>query len=150
MNSVNIEGKVVRGFSVRTTNAAEMEAGTSKIGDLWDDFFKKIAHQLSEDTAAYAVYYDYESDEYGEFSVMAGIADKDASVSNTELKTAEIREGKYVVFKAEGELPEIVVECWHKIWEYFASESSEYKRAFKTDFEYYKSDSEVEVYISVK
>lgn len=148
MERVRLDKKTVKGFCVRTTNAAEMEADTSKIGDLWDDFFKKIAHQLEEDTAAYGVYYDFESDEHGEYSIMAGVESNDAP-ADADLVTAEIEEGDYVVFRVEGELPEIVVECWHKIWDYFSSDDAEYQRAFRTDFEYYKSDSEVEIYISV-
>jgi len=38
---------------------------------------------------------------------------------------------------------------WSKIWEYFANKNSQYKRAYKTDFEYYKNQHEIEIYISI-
>jgi len=42
-----------------------------------------------------------------------------------------------------------IIETWGEIWEYFSNENSQYKRAYKTDFEYYKDQNEIEIYISV-
>jgi len=43
-----------------------------------------------------------------------------------------------------------IIETWGKIWEYFSDENSQYKRVYKTDFEYYKNQSEIEIYISIE
>jgi|GEM_PF-4538289 len=45
---------------------------------------------------------------------------------------------------------EMPIETWGKIWEYFSNENSQYIRAYKTDFEYYKNENEIEIYISVQ
>ena len=39
MNIQHIESFEVTGFSIRTTNADEMDASTAKIGRLWGKFY---------------------------------------------------------------------------------------------------------------
>ncbi|EEY45345.1 bacterial transcription activator [Vibrio cholerae] len=55
-----------------------------------------------------------------------------------------------MTFSATGEMPQVVIELWGDVWRYFGSESCPYKRAYTTDFEYYKSASEVEISIAIK
>ena len=43
----------------------------------------------------------------------------------------------------------IHIDAWSKIWSYFADEQCQHSRRFTTDFEFYKSESEVEVHIAV-
>jgi len=44
---------------------------------------------------------------------------------------------------------QVIIETWGKIWEYFSNEDSQYKRVYRTDFEYYKDQNEIEIYISI-
>ncbi|HGS4803246.1 TPA: GyrI-like domain-containing protein, partial [Vibrio cholerae] len=61
-----------------------------------------------------------------------------------------VASGKYVTFSATGEIPQVVIELWGDVWRYFGSGSCPYKRAYTTDFEYYKSASEIEISIAIK
>ncbi len=54
------------------------------------------------------------------------------------------------MFTATGELPQIVIATWTKVWSYFSDEDSEYTRAYTTDFDYYSGPNEIEVYIAIQ
>ena len=62
----------------------------------------------------------------------------------------EIASGDYLVFEAKGEMPQVVIEAWGNVWNYFSSEDAKHTRAYTSDFEVYKSDSEVAIYIAIK
>lgn len=47
-------------------------------------------------------------------------------------------------------MPQTVISLWEKIWDFFSSADCAYSRAYTTDFEYYKSESEVEISIAIK
>ncbi|MDC5707648.1 GyrI-like domain-containing protein [Vibrio europaeus] len=137
------------GFSVRTTNAKEQLAATAKIGQLWEVFYNQALPKLSPDSRIYGVYTNYESDCHGAYDV---VACSDALKSETEggfVKT-QIQEGPYIVFAAEGDFPKVVINLWEAIWNYFEADDCSYKRAYTTDFEFYKGAHEVEIYIAVK
>lgn len=88
---------------------------------------------------------------HGKYDVLAGYETK-----NYDFDTVTIEKGVYAVFhkKFEGTddntRVEAIIETWGKIWEYYADENSQYKRAYRTDFEYYKNQNEIEIYISIK
>ncbi len=73
-----------------------------------------------------------------------------AESSTIQLEQVVIREGKYMVFKGSGEVPQVVIDTWGKIWAYFSDNTAEHQRAYTTDFELYKTQNEVEIYIAVK
>ena len=54
-----------------------------------------------------------------------------------------------MVFKKEGELPDVAFDLWTEIWEYFEN-NNEYERSYKIDFERYSKRDEVEIFISIK
>jgi predicted transcriptional regulator YdeE len=149
MKLVEINEKRISGLSVRTTNANEMNPTTGKIGLLWKDFDEKVAVDYKNGNRVYGVYSNYESDEKGEFSILAG-TDQSEVKSTCELETIVIKSGKYLVFSAKGDIPKIVIDTWMKIWEYFAQKDTEYERLYTTDFEYYVNQNEIEIYIAVK
>jgi len=145
MKKVQLESKTISGLKVRTTNEAEMNPETAKIGQMWGAFFKKIAPTLEENTSVYGVYTNYESDAFGEFDVIAG-----SDMKNEELETVTLYEGNYLCFEAKGEMPQAVIETWGKIWTYFSDENCSEKRVFKTDFELYLEQDKAEIYIGVE
>jgi len=149
MDLVEVEEKRIRGCSIRTTNANEMNPSTGKIGPLWQEFYDKVEVDYKNGNRVYGVYFDYESDVTGEFSALAGTDQLDVS-SHTKLETITIQSGKYLVFKASGDVPKIVIDTWGIVWEYFSKEGGEYERLYTTDFEYYANQSEIEIYIAVK
>jgi predicted transcriptional regulator YdeE len=145
---VQIEEKHIRGISVRTKNSDEMSPATAKIGQLYQKFDEDVYVNYKGGARVYGVYYDYESDEAGEYTVLAG--SDHAESEKLTLEQVKIPSGKYMVFAGRGEIPQVVIDTWGKIWEYFAREDISHKRTFTTDFEYYKSPDEVEIHIAVK
>ena len=145
MKIVKYENTVVKGIAVRTDNASEMNPSTAKIGALWEEFYQQIAPHLSEKSNVFGLYTNYESDHNGAFDV---VACSDVLGKNNA-SSFQIQSGHYLVFKGAGEMPQAVIDLWNKVWEYFESESCEHTRAFTSDFELYKNDKEIEIYISI-
>ena len=142
-----INEKTVKGIKVRTKNADEMSPDTSKISGLWQRFHRDIAPTLSKEASILGVYCNYESDFTGEFDVMAG---SDMIKGDGAADSVTIKGGQYLVFEGNGSMPQAVIETWSKIWEYFGSDNPEYTRAYTTDFESYKSDSEIQIFIAIE
>ncbi len=138
--------KRIHGISIRTNNIDEMNPKTAKIGALHQNFDKEVAVDYANGERIYAIYYDYESDASGNYSVLAGF---DGKNKENNLEVVEIQAGKYLVFSAKGEMPQIVIETWGEIWNYFSSKDCKHKRLYTTDFEYYKSQNEVEIHIAI-
>ncbi len=148
MKIVQLEEKIISGLSIRTTNANEMSAETAKIGALHQRFDKTATVDYINGARVYGVYFDYESDASGEFSVLSGADQIEAS--SEILEQVNLPAGQYMVFTGKGEMPQTVIETWMKIWEYFSDENASKQRAYTTDYEFYKSEDEVEVCISIK
>ena len=150
MRVEEIEEKVIYGISARTQNSNEMNQETAKIGTIWQKFDSAVDVNYSDGERVYGVYYNYESDANGEFDVLAGY-----ETLNDQLDRVTIEKGKYLVFNKTFEQTDdnsriqAVLETWGKIWVYFSNENSQYKRKYQTDFEYYKSQNEIEIFISV-
>jgi predicted transcriptional regulator YdeE len=151
MKIVEIDEKTIYGISARTTNANEMNPKTARIAKTWQKFDSEVTVDYQGGERVYGVYYNYESDANGEFDVLAGCEKE----NNTPGKIT-IQKGKYLVFESRAEQVDdnariqAVIETWGKVWEYFTNETSEYKRTYKTDFEYYKNQTDVDIYISVE
>lgn len=149
MKIVQLEAKQIKGISIRTSNANEFNPKTAKIGGLHQKFDETVSVNYQNGARVYGVYYNYESDHQGEYSVLAG-ADRIDSTQVKNLETVLIPNGTYIVFEAKGEVPQVIIETWMKIWEYFSKGDTEYQRAYTTDFEFYKNQNEIEIYIAVK
>ena len=151
MRIEEIEEKSIYGIKTRTKNVNEMNPQTAKIGTIWQKFDSTVEVNYKDGQRVYGVYYNFESDANGEFDVLAGY-----ETSNDKLDTVTIQKGRYLVFNKTFEQIDdatriqAVIETWGKVWEYFSNEDSQYKRVYKTDFEYYKSQNEIEIYISIK
>lgn len=147
MKTISIPEKNIKGISIRTQNANEMNPETAKIASLYERFDKNIVVNYKNGAHVYGIYYDYESDANGMFSVLAGSDQIESSKENLEGVT--IKAGNYLVFEGKGEMPQAVIDTWVKIWTFFADEQTEYKRAYKTDFELYQSESLVQIHIGI-
>ncbi len=150
MRVEEIEEKIIYGISTRTKNSNEMNPETAKIGAIWQKFDKMVEVNYKNGERVYGIYYNFESDANGEFDVLAGY-----ETSNDKLDKVTIAKGKYFIFNKTFEETndntriQAIIETWGKIWEYFSNENSQYKRIYKTDFEYYKDKNEIEIYISI-
>lgn len=151
MDIVQIRELSVTGISIKTNNAVEMQPETGKIPALWSKFNSEYMPNLNSDANIYGVYYEYESDETGDFRLLAG-STSEARHCNTIIKEqVYIKPGDYLCFKMVGEMPQAVIQAWEHVWTYFDRENNPaYTRRFETDFEQYVSETEVHVYIGVE
>tara|TARA_B100001063_G_scaffold68819_1_gene62901 strand:+ start:12102 stop:12548 length:447 start_codon:yes stop_codon:yes gene_type:complete len=147
VKTTRIKKLMISGISITTNNKNEMDEATSKIPTLWDDYEEKNAYSATHDKAnnssIYGVYNNYTSDVNGDYDVTVGV-----EVTKSK-KAIVIEDEKYLVFKKEGELPQVVIETWKEIWDYFEN-NDEYKRKYSVDFEHYTKENEIEIYISIE
>jgi len=167
---------VCQGISARTTNLAETEYETAKLGRLWQKFYQNHFSHLSEGEDIYGVYHNYESEDLvGAFDVVASwkveseqAAGQDDSEDNNVLSpenilsaahgsdviTVTIPAGKYLVFTEEGRMPNTVMNAWEKAWEYFHNPDCEHTRTYNVDFEHYIGGNlefgQVDLYIGIE
>ena len=150
MKIIEVEEKVIYGLSARTTNANETNPETAKIGSIWKKCDDEVIVDYQNGERVYGVYYNFESDANGEFEVLAGYEKE-----NTALEKVTIKKGRYLVFEAKAKTQDdnariqAVIETWGKVWEYFDDIKAQYRRAYQTDFEYYKNQTEINIYISI-
>ncbi|WP_201596499.1 GyrI-like domain-containing protein [Psychrobacter vallis] len=151
------------GISVRTTNNAEINQETAKLGRLWQKFYQNHADKLPEGEDIYGVYHNYESEDLvGAFDVVAGwktdseqeSSDNDNKANAANVVTVNIPAGKYLVFSEEGRMPYTIMNAWEKAWTYFNDRSCEHVRTFNVDFEHYIGGNleygQVDVYIGIE
>lgn len=141
---------IVSGLSVRTINQDEFNPENAKLRQLWNDFMIKKLPDLASripNTPLYGVYSDYESDDAGYYTVTAGVS-VPAVEFQTELATVKILKGDYLVFSAQGTMPEVIIALWQQIWSYFPNQSR-YQRTYRTDFEVYSEPEQIKIYIGV-
>lgn len=148
MKSVMLAEKHIAGLSVRTNNANERHPETAKIAGLHQTFVQQAKVKYEKGACLYGVYYQYESDHRGDFSVLVG-AEPDMLESNAELTKTLLPAGDYLVFSGEGEMPQVVIAVWEKIWRYFADDTCVHTRAYSVDFECYTSETKVDIYIAI-
>jgi predicted transcriptional regulator YdeE len=145
-----IHSKKIAGISVRTINADEMVSEKAKIPQLWDKFYTETLGAKISGSPVYGLYTNYASDMNGEYTVLAGVEVESTDETASNLEVLDITDGKYLVFEGEGPMPQVVFETWGKIWQYFSSEETKHVRAYTSDFELYKSDTKVAIYIAIK
>ncbi|MCP4970905.1 MAG: GyrI-like domain-containing protein [Arcobacter sp.] len=147
MKVTQIKKLMLSGLSVNTNNENEMNPESNKISLLWEDYENKNVYNKTFNKAnkseMYGAYSDYESDVNGDYKVTV-------AVEVTKPKNAiVIEEQRYLLFEKDGELPQVVVDCWNEIWDYFSNEPK-YERAYKVDFEKYSKENGIEIFISIK
>lgn len=137
----------VSGISTRTNNAAEMSE-SGNIPGLWAKFDANVDVDYPGGNRVFGVYDNYASDAMGDFDVSA--TTNQANVpSKIKLHTKTLPAGKYLVFSESGEMPQIAIDAWTKVWTYFNSANCEYERRYEVDYEYYVSGGEIRVFIGV-
>jgi len=133
------EPLVIAGIQIRTSNTAEL-SGQGKIAPLWQRFFAEnllaqIPHQTGN--SLYAVYSNYESDEYGEYDYLLGAQVTSAGNLPAGITIATVATGRYAVVTTEkGPVTEMVPGTWKEIWQ-MPAEDLDGKREFLTDYEVY-------------
>jgi len=148
----------VIGFEVRTSNLLEVDPATAEIPRLWKRFVEERLEERIPNRAhpgnLFGVYTNYESDHTGMYSLIVS-----AEVSSLDrvpegMMGLTIPAGKYLVFSASGPTPDAIIQTWKNVWNYF-SQSSEYRRAYTTDFESYRwkpdtQQTEADIHIAIR
>ncbi|MBN8753441.1 MULTISPECIES: GyrI-like domain-containing protein [Variovorax] len=136
----------VSGLTVRTTNREESDPATARLGALWGRFFGEETYastpNRTADTRIFGVYSAYESDANGAFDVTAGVVVTDGEGS------IPIEAGNYLVFNGQGEMPQMVISTWQRIWQYFEAHPN-VARSYRSDFEAYEGPDKVAIHIGV-
>lgn len=148
MNVIHVNEKNIFGLVERTNNKSEMNPQTGKIASLVERFDASVSVNYRNGARVFTVYSEYETDASGDYSVLVG-TDKVES-SRVELESVKIQEGNYLVFSAQGQIPNIVFDTWFEIWSYFENKNCPHIRGYTTDFEFYKSQNEIEIHIAIQ
>ena len=161
MQKTTIELSEVRlvGFTVRTSNALEMDPTTAKIGLTVQNYFEgmfseKIAQRKSPWTT-YSVYTEYESDSTGEYTYFIGEEVINFETQPHEFKQITILQQCYSKFTTPpGAMPEVCLNAWQKIWQ-MTTEELGGNRSYKADFEIYDqrasdpTNSVLDIYVGI-
>lgn len=138
---------MVAGLKARTTNREESSPATARLGALWDRFFAEETYRSTPhrtgDARIFGVYSGYESDAHGAFDVTVGVA-----VSDAAGEAAAIEAGDYLVFAGQGEMPQMLIDAWQRIWQYFEAHPT-ITRRYRSDFEAYDGPDKVAIHIGV-
>jgi len=148
MEIVHVEGKKIEGLRLRTSNAQEMNPKTAKIPDFVAHVDKNLTIDYKQGSRAWSIYYNYESDEKGEYDVLMG-SDGVAS-SKLPMENVVIESGSYLKFVGSGEFPKAIIDTWQKVWSHFSNDNCPHKRRFTTDFEFYDGPEKVSIYIALE
>lgn len=148
------------GLTARTNNKNEMNAQTSKIGELAGRFWgQNMADQISNRKnpgVTLSVYTEYDSNEHSDYTYFIG--EEVSSFENipSELQKLTIPGAKYQKFTTPaGKMPEVVVNAWQQIWK-MTSYDFGGDRAYVADFEVYDqraidpANTSVDIYIGIK
>lgn len=144
---IKLDEIIVAGIAIRTNN----KTASKDIQKLWDEFYSNnIVSKIKDkkpNSFIYGVYDDYESDLNGNYTLTAGVEISRKDIKNNNCVI--IKKGKYILFENKGNLPEVVVQTWRYIWDYF-QKNKDAKRKYSSDFEVYESDKNIKIYISIK
>jgi predicted transcriptional regulator YdeE len=147
------DGMVVLGIDATTSNADERDPSRARIPALWARFFKdEVLSAIPGKKAPVVpvgVYTSYESDHDGRYRVIAGTAVDESTPVPEGLASVTVPAGRYLVFKGEGVMPDVVVQTWMAVWRHF-SEAPREVRAYTADFEIYRGPNAVDIYVAVR
>jgi predicted transcriptional regulator YdeE len=122
------------------------------VGELWQKFYVNGIQDRTPnciDTRVFVLYSHYETDHTGNFNSLIGSPVTDLAYIPPGMVGRLIPTQKYCVKRAEGTLPNAVIDAWKMIWH------SDINRTFKYDFELYddraqdQNNAEVDIFIAV-
>ncbi|MCV2363177.1 GyrI-like domain-containing protein [Paucibacter sp. DJ1R-11] len=142
-----ISSFALQGLSCRTSNAAEMDRQNperGRIAPLWQAF---AAAGLHGDV--HGAYFNYADRHHGEYSVLAGVkASSGQGTAAASASSVQVPGGLYLVFEAQGPLPEALIRAWGEVWAYFEQAEAP-QRAYGVDFERYLGPSHAQICIGL-
>lgn len=146
-------GFFVVGLEARTTNAAERDPQSAKIPALWQrfasaDFYGRVPHKMAKEKP-FAVYYNYQSDADGAYSVVVGYQVPGVDDTPADLTGLRVPGGRYLMFTANGDPTQAVPAAWAYIWDYFKQPGAP-KRAYTYDYEVYEGPIKTQIFIALE
>ncbi|GAA5094004.1 effector binding domain-containing protein [Wohlfahrtiimonas larvae] len=125
-------------LSLRTNNFNDPDI-IEKVTDLWDKALGMLDHY---DGNIYSVYHNYESNYKGSYDISI-------ATSTTQKQSNTIILGKnYREFPIALNQPSSIVEVWQTIWQ--MEDNGEIDRQYDVDYEEYRTDGTVSIFISLK
>lgn len=135
----------------RSTKAQNNPEGFQAIGHLWQEFFsagasQQISNRQTDDVIA--LYHGYEGDATAPYHLTLGAKVTEPSKEIDQLSCRHVPSATYEVFRLADQTgldaAQVCITLWQHIWQ-----QTQLKRAYTFDFEQYKTDGSVEVYIAV-
>ncbi|HJD56214.1 MAG TPA: GyrI-like domain-containing protein [Rickettsia endosymbiont of Pyrocoelia pectoralis] len=161
MNKVTtqlLEIKLV-GITARTSNSAEFNPDTAKIGATMQKFFGGLQDKIlnrKNPGKVFAVYTNYESDANGEYTYFLGEEVNSFYNIDEDFETLTVPRQTYAKFTSNsGQMPSVVIDMWQKIWS-MDTERLGGERAYIADFEVYDersidpNNAVLDIYIGIK
>lgn len=148
------------GITVRTSNAAEFNPETAKIGAtvhkyLSEAIYNKIPSPTKPGTTL-CVYTEYESNHDGDFTYFIGQEVKENTTPPKGFAAITVPAQKYAKFTTDaGVMPQVCINGWLEIWK-MDSEKLGGKRQYLADFEVYDHRAQepentiLDIYIGIK
>ncbi|MGC0371795.1 MAG: hypothetical protein DGJ47_000496 [Rickettsiaceae bacterium] len=109
------------GLSTRTSNIAESDPSSAKIGDTIMQYIKenigsKIVNNKNPGIL-YCAYTNYENDEHGEYTYFVGEEVTSFDNQRVELEKLVIPKQEYVKFTVgPGAMPDVCINAWQQVW----------------------------------
>lgn len=141
--SVNAEQAFnIIGISLRTSNAHAFSENS--IGNLWQRFFaEQISSKIpnKQDSATLALYYDFETDKDGFYTILIGHRVTDLNNVPNGMTGVSIPAQKRVIFTTpQGPVFPGIVATWQKIWK--LEDEHTLHRAYGFEYELYDERSQ--------
>ncbi|BDH61682.1 AraC family transcriptional regulator [Lysinibacillus sp. PLM2] len=124
--------------SIRTNNFNDQNI-MQKISKMWSEASNFLS---SQDKVLYGLYYNYESDYKGDYTLSVAIED----IENESSINIPIT--PYKIFKVESSDEFGILNTWKEIWN--LEEKGILERAYSFDFEKYDHNGQIEIHIAIK
>lgn len=124
--------------SIRTNNFNDNNL-MQKISKMWSEASNLLN---SRDKVLYGLYYNYESDYKGDYTLSVAVEDIENESSFNIPNTL------YKIFKVESADEFGILNTWKEIWS--LEEKGIIERAYSYDFEKYDPNGQIEIHIAIK
>ena len=149
MNKVSeyIDSFTLIGLTTRTSNAAERNPATAKIGGMMQHYWgKQVAKAFNgrrQPGVTFAAYTDYESDEHGNYTYFIGEVVETLCLQDlSQFQTLTLPASHYLKFTPDrATMPAVVIQAWQAIWQMTPTDLQG-TRTYQTDFEIYDERAE--------
>jgi predicted transcriptional regulator YdeE len=150
MELVDRLARVIVGYAVRTTSAAEADPARAQLPALWararlPGAFGRVSSRADE--RLFAVLTDYESDRNGAWTQVVGVAVTSLDGLHEGLVAVQAPAARCLRLAARGAMPQALTQAWQEARSYTETGRAPV-RAFTTDLEIH-DDGGADLYLAV-